>query len=1461
VTTPTVAVTINTEQAAGVAIANGIVRFTPTKVDVSGAGSAGAIVVEQPFDVQLDGNGVAVPGIVPNVNNQYQVEFFGGDRNRLGKPVLATIPNQACYLHDHLTTGPAVLSDAQRALNGAQAAQAAAQAVLTDPGFVAVKNDLPQLESLYGALAALNALASDLTNLNALAAALTALNALAADLTALNALANDQVNLDAVAGALAAINACANNLQAILNAPTYAAQAQAAQAGAAASDADATQQAANANSFALSAAAQAAQAYAFSLSAASAQQQDLSTITKQMHFSPNAILGTLFYDTGKDSNPAWVDQCQNASYMFETLNGTWLSPNLGGTGFPNELTARYVLANAAEGINWTINGALGVTPGAGGYISNNGTAGPALSVPSSNANSLSGAVDMTLAAKANLVSWAAPSSTEWFGYKVTGNNGYGLSLQSTGKLSLTWGNGAATLGASSTVSLTQGANTDLWVAARLQCNVAGSFIVTFWTSADGVTWTQLGAAVSGAATTVAAAASALFLGANSAGNQPINGKLYAFQVLLNGLPGTGTVVTKFDGSAITANATGSYYQSAVDGKHYSLNAGAGVTQTTNGNSNKPPRVMAFVWEAGYFCIYDPTKPGCPLWKSWLCTATTTALGAVGVATLVASGVWAKEGKLWIGSNQGLLRVDFANDRMLLGRTGVYTLTDSRVAARNAQPSAAVNLGVNGIDGWVLGSNTTNCISGCVYPDAPVDQNTGLMQPTVFVGATVPTVIKDDGTTVTTTAMGTSVSFAALTPWYLLAANGAGQGVFFTLGSLRTVTANWAVATWSPNSNQFTADAAVGLLACNRSFVAKFNNGPSPQGPALSLMRLNASNPLASLFARITPYSNTGWMVGDIRGCWLSSTVSGTTVAGTNVVTDATFDNPATSASYFNQDGNISHSVSAGVLNVSTNVAAGSTYVVYVAATEPGVQYTINANFAIVATCTGGYFDVRDGASPGTGGQLNAGAGNSSTGTAAAGALSSTFVAISTMTAIRLVMVKTQPDASCTWDNHTCTATGIADRSYKANNLTLTGSLTKSAANAATQIMLYSGWSAANYAQQAYSANLDPGTGGVTESIWGTIPANVATAGTAVDRSAAAGAYYTFGHDATGKLTATVFDGTTARTVTTAASYATGQLFKARMILSPSGTLSISVNGAPVASTPGAPLLSLNNAAAVLTVGNRRALDQPWAGGLALVRIGTTIPTLEQSALCYEQEYMMFQPGAVCALADATALQDLRYDASQQKFKAVSSGYENSLVGLTFSAQAACSAGTFSHCDHLGGMKLLARATTNPGVDIMVPAYALREELANRDRAAAERARLTQPFDFSGGFTATETNGSSGLTGVSGWTYPSQANQRGVGASGTNVPANTVLTDYSGTTATLSAAATGAGAQQISLKGFRLPPGIEALDVYAGPVGSMSPKMEGVSNDYTRSFDGFCETVLMTPGYNAQVRINGRRWQQ
>jgi hypothetical protein len=1390
-----------------------------------------------------------------------------------------------------------------------------ATAVLNDPAFQAVAAALDNIAIVAADKAQVDAVAQIADDVATLAVVADEVVALVPHVNEISALAPHVDDLATTA----------LNMPAILAAPGAA-------AGAAASDADATAQALNANTFALSAAAQAAQAYAWSLSSASAQQQDLSAIAKQLHYSPNAILGTLFYDTGKDSNPAWVDQVANASYMQEALNGTWLDASPYTNGITSELIARSIGGTLGpelaqdSGFNSAVgSGLVGGAAIAGGFL--------------------------TLAAAANSRDELTLTSGTKAGhvYEITlvvsavGGSGQSMSIQLTGS---------------------GGWNQNAYTAPNVS---VGTIRVRYSPANDAPTATCLRVI-------------------NTTGTASITIDSFSIKEVTT-LPA----------------ATGSYFQNSTDGKHYTLNAGAGVTQTTNGNSNKPPRIWAMVWESGYLCIYDPTKPGCPLWKAWLTTGVSTALGAFTFATLTTNGVWAKEGKLYIGSNQGGLICDFANDKMTPMRAiaGGCMLADRRIAARNAQPVAGLtNVGVSGIDYINLGNNLTTCITGTTYGDAPVDPNTLLMQPTVFLGAgTTCTLLKDDGTAVTTNAMGGSVTYATMTPWYLLTANGAGQGAFFTLGNLRTVATNWPVSTWSPNSSQFTGDAAANLLACSRSLVAKLITGPSLQGPSLGLMRLNASNQLASLFAKITPYSNTGWMVGDIRGCWLSSTVSGATVAGVNIITDSTFDSPATSALYFNQDGNISHSVGSGVLNVSTNINAGSSYVAYVAATEPGVQYTINAVFSVVAGCTGGFFDVRDGASHGSGGQLNL-TGNVNAGSAATGAASTTFTAVSTLTSIRMVMVKTQNDASCTWDNHTCTVTALADRSYKANNLTLTGSLTKSAANAATQIMLYGGWSAANYARQAYSANLDPATGALRGTIWGTVPQAIsgasapapggygplanylnpalfassaippnfttqwargtgwstpsnttatsngsqtgnsdltwnaggqptigagnvrvwtinvsaingtlvvyannninfnitapgtyygfsnaalptailrAAAGTTVSltlgvqellpamafhRAGAAGASYGLGINALAQLVAFCNDGTTNRMVTAQAPSSTSQamLIKAAMEYATSGTVSLRINSAPAQSTTGAPLGTLSNAAAVLTVGADYGLTAGWPGGLALLRIGMTNATQEQSALCFEHEYMMFQPGAVCALPDAAVLQDFSFDPSQQKLKSVSSGYESSLIGLTFAAQAAASAGSFTRCAHQGGMKMLARSTTNPGVDILVPAYALREELANRDRAAAERARLTQCLDYTGGFTAQTFNGNTLMTNVAGWTYPSQTNPRGEVVTGSGIPAGAAITEVTGNIVYLSAAATaGNSGVQIALTDFSLPAGYEATDVFAGG----GQKVEGATKDYARLFDGFRETIRFSaaPGYATQVHVNARRYPQ
>jgi hypothetical protein len=304
---------------------------------------------------------------------------------------------------------------------------------------------------------------------------------------------------------------------------------------------------------------------------------------------------------------------------------------------------------------------------------------------------------------------------------------------------------------------------------------------------------------------------------------------------------------------------------------------------------------------------------------------------------------------------------------------------------------------------------------------------------------------------------------------------------------------------------------------------------------------------------------------------------------------------------------------------------------------------------------------------------------------------------------------------------------IADRTHRNRPLSIIGSLTKAPVAPGAQLMAYSGFSAVNYGQEAYDAGLDFGTGAWTASAW--VNYTTAVVSVIADRSAATGSRITFGTSATGQITATAFDGTTTRVITSPAAYNNGAWAKARVDYTVNGTLSLRVNGVVVATTTGAPLLSMNNANAVTTVGNNRELNAPFPGSLALVKVGATIPTPEQGVWMYEQEKQMFRDGAQVCLPDSGAVVDLAYDDLTDRWTSVSATNEAAFSGLVRTRTAPSPAGTFTRIAKQAGVRLASRITTNPGVDITMSAQGLREELVRRNEAAAAASKPLTVFNF------------------------------------------------------------------------------------------------------------------------------------
>jgi hypothetical protein len=155
--------------------------------------------------------------------------------------------------------------------------------------------------------------------------------------------------------------------------------------------------------------------------------------------------------------------------------------------------------------------------------------------------------------------WASGSGQFTTGKGIgqgAGTSAYGLAINAGGTLRMHWSeDGTAVLFADSTVTTGFDGGDDHWVRATLDVdNGASGRTIKFYTSDDGVDWTQLGADVVQAGTTsIHNSASALIVGArNDNGTIPLQGRIYVVQVR-DGIDGT--LVADCDFTELAAGTT------------------------------------------------------------------------------------------------------------------------------------------------------------------------------------------------------------------------------------------------------------------------------------------------------------------------------------------------------------------------------------------------------------------------------------------------------------------------------------------------------------------------------------------------------------------------------------------------------------------------------------------------------------------------------------------------------------------------------------------------------------------------------------------------------------------------------------------------------------------------------------------------------------------------------------------
>jgi hypothetical protein len=424
-----------------------------------------------------------------------------------------------------------------------------------------------------------------------------------------------------------------------------------------------------------------------------------------------------------------------------------------------------------------------------------------------------------------------------------------------------------------------------------------------------------------------------------------------------------------------------------------------------------------------------------------------------------------------------------------------------------------------------------------------------------------------------------------------------------------------------------------------------------------------------------------------------------------------------------------------------------------------------------------------------------------------------------------------------------------DRSFKNSGLIVNGTLTKAAVAAGAGLVAYSGFSAANYLEQPYSANQDYATGNTGRLVWINFAPTAAKEVIWCRDSATTGVLSRLQVDVTTSyLSLTMFDGTTTRTATGATAIDDGLWHLVETRYS-AGTLTILVDGVSYASATGAALLTMNNATAVFRIGvDCQGANPAASGNLTLARSSATVASDDQSSYIYRTERPLFQPGAQCTIAGTSpAVTALAYDDVTDLLHVGTSYGRSGFKDLLRVDSEVTTAGSITSLSAQGGTVI----TGGTSAKLYVPAQYLRDELRRKDEAKKALGKVPVFFDFdTASFTSPTTSGSATLTASSivGTPYV------GMGITGTGIPAGTTIIAISGTAYTMSANATvtNAGAVALAQSSFTLQQGYTAKAVYSAE----ALKREGATKTYTRANDGFRETInfATSPGSAVWVSV-------
>ena len=691
-----------------------------------------------------------------------------------------------------------------------------------------------------------------------------------------------------------------------------------------------------------------------------------------------------------------------------------------------------------------------------------------------------------------------------------------------------------------------------------------------------------------------------------------------------------------------------------------------AASSTRGSRKEFPAVAVIVAETNQVTIYDGDDPDLPMWMVFNGTSDYGSyLGRTSGANVTA--VHMLNGILCVsrgnsGFGEALLKADFIKEFSVnYAVSGWLQLLP--ISGRNEGANSNVQLNYSGINPIV--NIAVNDVAMTVLPNAPIDAATGLPVPTIAVATDGGvSVIKDDGTVVDITATTTGKV-------YYIDFRSSDNALVYAIGSSQAQCGWWNVYHQIPSSDVNEQHYYEGVYSDEMYSV--LDNGYSGQDMTLPLGNTYDSSAEAIVghvwgsetgFATLDPNRDapskgmiaytasayaTGWMNGDIKLATLSDT-DDTDVTGSELVTNGTFDSDISGwTDYSGAPSSISYSNGTMYLDGNSAYARATQTI----STVVGKTYTFTLTASGLSSET---FQMW----VGTYGVYSSDTANKTF--SDNGVSSLTFTATTTTTYITVFT------GYRFYIDNVSVRLAEEDRSVSGNGLQVFGSITKDPVASGADLVAYSGFSASNYLQQPYNADLDFGTGNFTYAVWFYINSDTTHGNFIFSRRQDSGgngfALYVGGAgDHTIRFQTS--DGTTS-TKTSTQTVKSGQwnLIVASRINATN--LQISVNGQQpeYLDTESRNVNVANGTPLHVGINYNLSATSNVEGSIALARISTTVPPPEQIAKIYEDEKHLFQTGAQATLyGTSDAVTALAYDDSTELLHVGTSAGRSVFQGL------------------------------------------------------------------------------------------------------------------------------------------------------------------------------------------------------